>query len=97
MENFLKINKRVYPSIWDLRVHIKKQMPSDGVETLEEFHYHLLYWPDKVMNTKESALSVKIVIFKFILWANPHEMDNNWEEICSEKYYKKGSQSTREA
>ena len=24
-------------------------------------------------------------------------MDNNREEICSEKYYKKGSQSTREA
>ena len=49
------------------------------------------------MNTKESALSVKIAIFKFILCANPHEMGNNWEDICSEKYYKKGSQSNREA
>ena len=33
----------------------------------------------------------------FILWANPHEVENNWEEICPEKYYKQGSQSSREA
>ena len=27
MENFLKINKRVYPSIWDLRVDLVKKLP----------------------------------------------------------------------
>ena len=50
MENFLKINKRVYPFIWDLRVHTGSfhKYDDDGLQQAVFIKKWLIFWPKQL-------------------------------------------------